>query len=54
MRRSTMLALSVFAMLAAFGALAHHGWGSYDAARKFTIAASVERLEWANPHVHID
>ncbi|WP_170182073.1 DUF6152 family protein [Phreatobacter stygius] len=54
MRRSIVFALSVPALLAAGGALAHHGWGSYDAAKKFTITASVERLEWANPHVHID
>ena len=39
--------------LAAGGALAHHGWGSYDAAKKFTIASPVERLAWQNPHVHI-
>ncbi len=39
--------------IAAGGALAHHGWGSYDAAKKFTIASSVERLAWQNPHVHI-
>ena len=39
--------------LAAGGALAHHGWGSYDAAKKFTIASPVERLAWQNPHVQI-
>ena len=35
-------------------ALAHHGWGSYDAAKKMTIASPVARLNWANPHVHVD
>src|SRR3954451_2640707 len=39
--------------LAAGGALAQHGWGSYDAAMKFTIASPVERLAWQNPHVQI-
>ena len=39
--------------LAAGGALAHHGWGSYDPAKRFTIASPVERLAWQNPHVHI-
>lgn len=34
-------------------ASAHHGWGSYDANRRFTIRASVEMLSWANPHVHV-
>jgi hypothetical protein len=34
-------------------AMAHHGWGSYDSARKFTIEAVVKHLQWQNPHVHI-
>lgn len=34
-------------------ALAHHGWGSYDASSTTTIASPVERLEWQNPHVHV-
>jgi hypothetical protein len=33
--------------------LAHHGWGSYDAGRIFTIASPVEHVEWTNPHVHL-
>lgn len=32
-------------------ALAHHGWGSYDAARLMTIAGDVEQADWQNPHV---
>lgn len=39
--------------LAAGGALAHHGWGSYDAAKKFTVSSPVQHLAWQNPHVHI-
>ncbi len=39
--------------LAGGGAFAHHGWGSYEAAKKFTIASPVEHLAWQNPHVHI-
>ena len=47
-----------FALLAALMALAgpavaHHGWGSYDAAKAFTITAPVEQLEWTNPHAHL-
>jgi hypothetical protein len=41
-------------LIAGGGAFAHHGWGSYDAAKKFTISSAVERLEWTNPHVHVD
>ena len=32
-------------------AFAHHGWGSYDAARLMTITGNVERADWENPHV---
>ena len=34
-------------------AFAHHGWGSYDAAKKFTIQAPVDSVVWQNPHVHV-
>jgi hypothetical protein len=34
-------------------AYAHHGWGSYDAGKKFSITSTVERVEWQNPHVHV-
>jgi hypothetical protein len=34
-------------------AVAHHGWGSYDASKVFTISAPVETLTWADPHTHI-
>jgi hypothetical protein len=32
-------------------AFAHHGWGSYDAARKISITSPVQSVEWQNPHV---
>jgi len=34
-------------------ASAHHGWGSYDATKAFTISAPVETLSWADPHSQI-
>ncbi|MEP9353858.1 DUF6152 family protein [Xanthobacter sp. KR7-65] len=34
-------------------ALAHHGWGSYDTAKAFTMTGPVAHLEWANPHAHL-
>jgi len=34
-------------------ASAHHGWGSYDATKVFTINAPVETLTWADPHTHM-
>lgn len=49
-----LLGLSLSGALLASGVvLAHHGWGSYDAARKITLASSVERVAWQNPHVTI-
>jgi hypothetical protein len=54
MRIRTLAIAAVAAVVACGGtALAHHGWGSYDVAGKFTITAPVETLEWANPHVHL-
>jgi Family of unknown function (DUF6152) len=35
-------------------AIAHHGWGSYDASKLMTVDAAVSRVAWQNPHVHID
>ena len=34
-------------------ALAHHGWGSYDASKPFSITSAVQRADWQNPHVTI-
>ena len=39
--------------VSAGAASAHHGWGSYDASKAFTISAPVETVSWADPHVHI-
>jgi Family of unknown function (DUF6152) len=35
-------------------AIAHHGWGSYDASKMMIVETAVTRLAWQNPHVHID
>jgi hypothetical protein len=46
--------LFVFAAILSAGtASAHHGWGSYDASKAFTISAPVETLSWADPHARI-
>jgi hypothetical protein len=39
--------------LAGGAAFAHHGWGTYEAGKKFTISSPVGHLMWQNPHVHI-
>lgn len=47
-----LITLALTAGLAG-GAAAHHGWGSYDAAKVFTMTGPVKMLEWANPHAHV-
>jgi hypothetical protein len=34
-------------------ALAHHGWGSYDASKPITVAGSVVTSKYENPHATI-
>jgi hypothetical protein len=51
--RLVVAAGALFGTVAAGDALAHHGWGSYDTEKAFTITAPVEHLEWANPHAHL-
>ena len=47
-------AACILATAASVGAAsAHHGWGSYDVTKAFTINAPVETLTWADPHTHI-
>jgi hypothetical protein len=47
--RVLSLAAAALAMTSA-AALAHHGWGSYDAGKPMTITATIEGAELANPH----
>jgi hypothetical protein len=39
--------------LASHAAVAHHGWGSYDAAKPVTVTGPVVTLEFVNPHVSV-
>jgi Family of unknown function (DUF6152) len=39
--------------LAAGAALAHHGWGSYDAAKPVTVAGPILTSKYENPHATI-
>jgi hypothetical protein len=41
-------------ILAAGAAVAHHGWGSYDAAKVLKIESAIDTVRWQNPHVHVD
>ena len=40
-------------ILATGAAVAHHGWGSYDAAKPVTVTGPIETLKYENPHATI-
>ena len=47
----TSFALPAALAFAAAPALAHHGWGSYDAAHPITVAGPILTSKFENPHV---
>jgi hypothetical protein len=47
------LAIAGLVLAAPAVALAHHGWGSYDAAKPVTITGPIETVKYENPHVTI-
>jgi len=54
MRRFALSAAVIAAVLGlAAAAFAHHGWGSYDAARPVTVAGPIQALKFENPHAEI-
>jgi hypothetical protein len=46
-----ILALTAVLALLSGAALAHHGWGSYDAAKPITVAGPILTSKYENPHV---
>lgn len=52
MLRRVALGLALVSLSAAAG-LAHHGWGSYDAAKPVTVVGPIETLKYENPHATI-
>jgi Family of unknown function (DUF6152) len=54
MLRALPLTLVLLAASAApVAVLAHHGWGSYDAAKPITVVGPIETLKYENPHALI-
>jgi hypothetical protein len=51
MTRTALAALS-FALLAG-AAAAHHGWGSYDAAKPLTVSGPILSSKFENPHATV-
>ena len=48
-----IVACSAALALVAGAALAHHGWGSYDAAHPVTVAGPIVTSKFENPHATI-
>jgi hypothetical protein len=46
------IALALLSLVAA-SALAHHSAAIYDSTKTVRLEGSIERYEWANPHVYI-
>ena len=45
--------VAAFALLSGGAAVAHHGWGSYDAAHPVTVTGPIQTLKYENPHALI-
>jgi hypothetical protein len=48
--KTHLVIVSALAALAG-PAIAHHGWGSYDAAKPVTVAGAILTSKYENPHV---
>jgi ABC-type glycerol-3-phosphate transport system substrate-binding protein len=51
MRR--LILATTLAAFAGGAALAHHGWGSYDASRPITVSGQILASKFENPHATI-
>jgi hypothetical protein len=49
----TLSFVAALALLSGGAALAHHGWGSYDAAHPVTVTGPIQTLKYENPHALI-
>lgn len=53
MRRIHLLLPALVALLLALPALAHHGWGSYDAKKTMRFDAALAEVQIRNPHAEV-
>jgi hypothetical protein len=47
------LGFSALLLAAPIAALAHHGWGSYDASKAIVVQGPIESSRYSNPHATI-
>jgi hypothetical protein len=48
--RSALVAGLSAVVVTASTAVAHHGWGNYDAAQVLTLTGTIREMTYANPH----
>ena len=53
MTRSAFAALAILLAVPA-SAVAHHGWGTYDAGKATALEGVVQTVRWRNPHIEAD
>ena len=53
MSRYLSLSLIVALLSLVAPALAHHGWGSYDAQRVMTLEVKLDQVHYRNPHAEV-
>lgn len=53
MKRAKWLGIP-WALLAAGGALAHHGWSGYDSERTLTLTGTILESGYENPHGYVE
>ncbi|HEY5411222.1 MAG TPA: DUF6152 family protein [Caulobacteraceae bacterium] len=52
--RSAALGVCAAAMAGAAPALAHHSFAMFDHVHRLTVAGTVSKFDWTNPHVYIE
>ena len=52
-RSAALLAALATIPLAPPGALAHHGWGSYDSSKVLSMAGPIVEASYQYPHAHL-
>jgi hypothetical protein len=51
--RRLLVTLSLTLLLAALPAMAHHGWGAYDADKAMRFDAALVDVRYGNPHAEV-
>ena len=51
---SCVAALAMAALITPIAAVAHHSFAMFDHVNRVTLAGTVSRFQWTNPHVYIE